>query len=165
MAERSSERFAGVDAALTGGPGAALWRASNMWRRRQKAVLDPLGLTPVQFLLLSGLAELSRRDRPVTQADLARRCGADAMMVSQVVRQLERAGLVRRESHPGDSRAFALLLSAPGGVLVKRAAPDVVRAEAAFFAPLRQDAEAFAGALRLLTGEKPRRRVKAGHRG
>jgi DNA-binding MarR family transcriptional regulator len=164
MVERSGGRFAEWNAALAGGPGAALWRASNLWRRRQKAMLDSFGLTPVQFLLLSGLAESTRRDRPVTQADLARRCGADAMMVSQVLRQLERARLVRRDSHPGDSRAFALMPTAKGRALAQRAAPAVERSETAFFATLGPDAEAFVGALRLLAGEKPRRRVKAGHR-
>lgn len=164
MVERTGERFAGEHAALAGGPGAALWRASNLWQRQQNAVLDSLGLTPVQFLLLSGLAELTPRNRPVTQADLARRCGADAMMVSQVLRELERARLVRRDSHPGDSRAFALTPTAKGRALARRAAPVVERSENAFFATLGPDAEAFAGALRLLAGEKPRRRVKAGHR-
>ena len=164
MVDQSSERFVGEHAALAGGAGAALWRASNLWQQRQKAVLDSFSLTPVQFLLLSGLAGLSGRDRPVTQALLSRRCGADAMMVSQVVRQLERGGLVRRDTHPGDSRAFALALSVKGRALANRAAPEVERAETAFFAALRDDAEAFAGALRLLTGEKPRRRVQAVHR-
>ena len=164
MVERSGGRFAEANAALAGGPGAALWRAGNLWQRRQKAALDSFGLTPVQFLLLTGLAELSGRDRPVTQALLSRRCGADAMMVSQVLRQLERNGLVRRDTHPGDSRAFALVLSAEGRALAHRAAPAVERAETAFFAALRHDAEAFAVALRLLAGEKPRRRVQAVHR-
>ena len=146
------------------GAGAALWRAGNMWRRRQNAALRPCGLTPVQYLLLAGIIDLSGRSGPVTQANLARRCGADAMMTSQVVRALERGGLVRRAANSGDARSVALALTAKGRKQLERAAPAVARAEADFFAALGPDAEAFAGALHLLAGVKPRRRVPAGHR-
>ena len=144
------------------GAGAALWRASNLWRRRQNAALRPCGLSPVQYLLLAGIVDLSGRDGPVTQATLARRCGADAMMTSQVVRTMERAGLVRRAANSSDARSVALALTAKGRKIFERATPAITRAEAEFFAALGLDAEAFAGALLLLAGEKPRRRVPAG---
>lgn len=143
------------------GAGAALWRAGNIWRRRQNAALRPCGLSPVQYLLLAGIVDLSGRNGPVTQATLARHCGADAMMTSQVTRALERAGLVRRDANEADARAFALAPTAQGRKLAGRAAPAMARAEADFFAALGPDAEAFAGALQLLAGEKPRRRVPA----
>lgn len=144
----------------SGGPGAALWRAANLWRRRQRAALEGFGVTPSQFLLLQGLAEHAAR-HVVTQAALAQRCGADVMMTSQLVRDLERMNLVRREAHPTDSRAVALGLTARGRQCVDRASPAVAAAEQAFFGALGADLEAFAGALRLLGGEKPRRRVGA----
>ncbi len=147
----------------SGGPGAALWRASNLWRRRQRAALEGFGVTPSQFLLLQGLAERGAR-HAVTQAALAQHCGADAMMTSQLVRELERLALVRREAHPSDSRAVALALTTRGRQRLDRAAPAMAAAERAFFAALGADLEAFAGALRLLGGEKPRRRVGAGAR-
>jgi len=147
----------------SGGSGAALWRAANLWRRRQRAALKGASLTPSQFLLLQGLAE--RGDRQVvTQAALAQHCGADVMMTSQLVRQLERLGLVRRDAHPSDSRAMAIGLTDRGRQRLHRAAPAMAAAERAFFGALGADAEAFAGALRLLGGEKPRRRVGAATR-
>jgi DNA-binding MarR family transcriptional regulator len=147
----------------SGGPGAALWRAANLWRRRQRAALEGFGVTPSQFLLLQGLAGHAAR-HAVTQAALAQHCGADVMMTSQLVRELERMGLVRREAHPSDSRAMALGLTDRGRRRLDRASPALAAAEQAYFGALGADVEAFTGALRLLGGEKPRRRVGAGAR-
>ena len=147
----------------SGGPGAALWRAANLWRRQQRAALQGAGLTPSQFLLLQGLADQPGRPA-VTQSALAHHCGADAMMTSQLVRELERMGLVRRADHPSDSRAVALGLTDRGRQCLDRASPAMAAAEQAFFGALGTDVAAFTGALRLLAGEKPRRRVGAGAR-
>jgi DNA-binding MarR family transcriptional regulator len=145
-----------------GGAGAALWRAANRWQRLQREQLEPFRLTPVQFLLLSGLDELSER-APVTQADLAVHCGVDGMTTSQQVRELERKRLVRRDPHARDGRAMTIAPTRQGRQLLNRASPAVAEAEKAFFGALGPDAEAFAVALRLLAGEKPRHRVAAGH--
>jgi len=153
----------GTQGPKSGGPGAALWRAANLWRRQQRVALQESGLTPSQFLLLQGLADRAAR-QAVTQAALAQHCGADVMMTSQLLRELERMKLVRREAHPSDSRAVALGLTDRGRQRLDRASPAVTAAEQAFFAALGADADAFAGALRLLGGEKPRRRVGAGTR-
>lgn len=139
-----------------------MWRAANLWQRRQKTMLAEHGLTPAQYLLLDGLAALDAA-RPVTQAMVARHCGADTMMTSQLVRELERKALVLRRAHPEDSRAVALALTGEGQARLEQASPAVAAAEAAFFGALGADAPAFGDALRLLTGEKPRRRVAAGH--
>jgi DNA-binding MarR family transcriptional regulator len=145
-----------------GGPGAALWRAANRWQRHQRELLEPFRLTPVQYLLLSGLEELSDRGQ-VTQADLAVHCGVDGMTTSQQIRELERKRLVRRDPHARDGRAVAIAPTRQGRQLLNRASPAVAEAEKAFFGALGPDAEAFAVALRLLAGEKPRHRVAAGH--
>lgn len=145
-----------------GVPGYLLWRVANMWQKRMRAVLAPFGVTPVQYLLLAALAEaLETGDGAVKQSALSRATGADAMMTSQVLRALEKAGLVVRTAHEGDGRAIAVTLAEAGLDLVARAAGPVAAADAAFHAPLGADAPAFADALRLLTGVRPRRRVKA----
>lgn len=145
---------------LLDGPGAALWRAANLWQRREREALASHGLTPVQFLLLAGIGELQAAG-PVTQVALAGHCGADVMMVSQVLRQMERSGLARREGHPADSRARVLTLTGQGRRALERATPAVAEAQRMFFGILGADAEAFTGALGLLAGQKPRRRVAA----
>ncbi len=143
-----------------GGPGAALWRAANRWQRVQRDLLEPFHLTPVQFLLLSGLDELSERQQ-VTQAELAVHTGVDGMTTSQQIREMERMKLVRRDPHARDGRAMAIAPTRQGRQLLNRASPAVAEAEKAFFGALGPDAGAFAVALRLLTGEKPRHRVAA----
>lgn len=145
-----------------GGPGAALWRASNRWQRLQRDLLEPFRLTPVQYLLLSGLDGMSDR-KQVTQADLAVHCGVDGMTTSQQIREMEQKKLVRRGPHAHDRRAVAISPTRQGRQLLNRASPALAEAEKAFFGALGPDAEAFAVALGLLIGEKPRRRVAAAH--
>jgi DNA-binding MarR family transcriptional regulator len=143
-----------------GGPGAALWRAANRWQRLQRDLLEPFHLTPVQYLLLSGLDGMTGRD-PVYQAELAMHCGVDGMSTSQQARELEQKGLVRRGPHPGDRRALSISPTEQGRQLVNRVAPAMAEAERSFFAVLGSNAEAFALALALLNGEKPRHRIAA----
>ena len=149
-----------------GGParstGYLLWHVVNLWQRRQKQVLAPFQLTPVQYLLLAGLRDLQATgDRTVTQTVLARHCRTDPMMTSQVLRVLEKQGYVTRRMHDGDGRAVAVAASAAGESLVHQAADAVDDAERAFFEALGPDVTAFGDALTLLTGERPRRRVPA----
>lgn len=149
-----------------GGParttGYLLWQVVNLWQRRQKQVLAPFDLTPVQYLLLAGLRDLSiAGDTAVTQTVLARHCRTDPMMTSQVLRVLEKQGYVARRMHDGDGRAVAVAITPDGGSLVQRAATVVDEAERSFFAALGPEVSAFGDALTLLTGERPRRRVPA----
>jgi DNA-binding MarR family transcriptional regulator len=93
----------------------------------------PLGLTQVQFLLLSGLEDLGRDGAAVGQNELARRPRIDAMMTSQVLRTLEAKGLVGRLSNPRDQRAKVLILTDEGAEAARRAAGLMVDCERLFF--------------------------------
>src|SRR5215207_4012874 len=116
-------------------PGFLLWKVTNLWQRRQRAALKSLDLTHVQFVLLAGIAWLSRDDEPVTQAGLAQHAQMDPMMTSQVVRTLERKELVRRVPHPLDSRAKSLNATSQGLELAKRAMILVEQTDEMFFSP------------------------------
>src|SRR3546814_9291829 len=39
--------------------GFLLWQVGNLWQKRQRGALAAFGLTPVQYLLLTGVAELT----------------------------------------------------------------------------------------------------------
>ena len=132
-------------------PGFLLWRMSNLWQRRQREALAPLGLTPVQLALLAGVVALSKEGTPVSQVRLARHARSDVMMTSQVLRTLQRKKLVRRAPHPTDPRANALLPSAAGRRLARQAIAALERTDSAFFAPLGGDAQRLAGMLRSLS--------------
>ncbi len=142
--------------------GYLLWRAANLWQKEMRGILAPFGVTPVQFLLLSGLHEIGPHDgEPVKQAALARHCNCDPMMTSQVLRALEKAGLIRRTAHKKDRRAHAVAITAAGSQLVNQAAGHISDADARFHNALGAQSAEFGDALRLLCGKRPRRRVKA----
>lgn len=131
-------------------PGLMLWRVTNRWQAAMRAALAPHELTHVQYVLLASLTWLADREpeRLITQVDLAGFASTDPMMTSQVLRSLERAGLVERLPHPTDGRARVLRATPEGAAAARRATADVEAADAAFFAGV--DAAAFAAQLAAL---------------
>lgn len=142
--------------------GYLLWQAANLWQKEIRGVLAPFDVTPVQFLLLSGLHEIDPSNgEPVKQAALARHCDCDPMMTSQVLRALEKTGLIRRTAHKKDRRAHAIAITETGRGVVSQATARIRDADARFHEALGVQSAEFGDALRLLCGKRPRRRVKA----
>jgi DNA-binding MarR family transcriptional regulator len=122
--------------------GWALWRASLAWQRRLRAILEPLGLTHGQFVVLAVTWWLTaHRGGPPTQRQVADHAGTDAMTTSQIVRRLHHAGHLHRQHDPEDGRARRLSLSPQGRDLLAAALPAVESVDAAFFAPLGEHEE------------------------
>jgi DNA-binding MarR family transcriptional regulator len=134
--------------------GLLLWQVANRWQAAQRAALKPFGLTHVQFVLLSSLAWLGP-DGPVTQRQLADHAGTDPMMTSQVVRALERRGLLVRAAHRADARAWSLSVTAPGLLLANRAIVVVEACDEAFFRTLGRSKTTFTRALATLVPDPP----------
>jgi DNA-binding MarR family transcriptional regulator len=113
-------------------------------------------LTHVQYVLLASLVWMQVHDpeRTITQAELADFAATDRMMTSQVLRALEAKQLVRREHHPNDGRARALVATAAGITAAQRATTDVEAADAAFFAPLGEKTPGFVAELALLAARQ-----------
>src|SRR5687768_950306 len=65
-----------------------------------RPVLEPLGLTHPQYLVMLALWE----DSPVTVRRLGRLISLEPATLSPLLKRLEAAGLVRRERHPDDDR-------------------------------------------------------------
>jgi DNA-binding MarR family transcriptional regulator len=114
-------------------PGFLLWHATLRWQRRVAAALAPLDLTHVQFVLLASTWWLNERGERPNQVALAEFSGADVKMTSQVIRSLERKGLVERDVDPADTRARRLRVTSRGVRLAPRAITAVERVDAAFF--------------------------------
>lgn len=131
--------------------GFLLGQATNLWQRRQRRALAPLGLTPAQFFLLAGVVWLTRDGQPITQRALARHVRTDVMMTSQIVRALHARKLIRRADHPKDSRAHALLPSAAGRKLARAAAFEMKAAEDDFLDAIGGDGTRLRGLLSALT--------------
>lgn len=114
-------------------PGFLLWRASLRWQRAVAAALAPLDLTPVQYILLTGLRRLEARGEEPNQAELAGYAGIDVKTVSQALRKLEHKRLLTREVDRTDIRARLLRTTAAGAGLSAAAVRVVEAADAAFF--------------------------------
>ncbi len=117
-------------------PGFLLWHATLRWQRGVAAALAPLDLTHVQFVLLACTWWLNRQGEHPTQVRLASQAGTDIKMTSQVVRSLEKKGLVERDVDPADTRARRLRVTRRGARLAPRAIAVVEAVDAEFFAEL-----------------------------
>lgn len=139
-------RFAGGPA---DSPGFLLWHATLGWQRRITAVLQPLGLTHVQFVLLACAWWLDQRGDAPNQQALARQAGTDVKMTSQVLRKLEAKGLLQRSVDPHDSRAKRLRVTPAGAELARQAVTVVERVDAEVFG---EDSSALLAVLERLAG-------------
>jgi DNA-binding MarR family transcriptional regulator len=92
--------------------GYLLYQSASLWRCQMNARLSAIGLTYIQFVFLIGLAWLTRNGEGITQKDLGRYCKASRALTSQVIRLLERNGLIiqavmQQRTHLADDRATA----------------------------------------------------------
>jgi DNA-binding MarR family transcriptional regulator len=114
-------------------PGFLLWHATLRWQRGVVEALAPLGLTHVQFVLLACTWWLNQQGEQPSQIALAEFAGTDVKMTSQVVRSLERKGLVKREVDQADTRARRLRVTPRGKRLAPGAIAAVEQVDEAFF--------------------------------
>jgi DNA-binding MarR family transcriptional regulator len=121
-------------------PGFLLWHATLRWQRDISQALTPLGLTHVQFVLLACTWWLNQQGQHPSQIALAEFAGTDVKMTSQVVRSLERKGLVEREVDRTDTRARRLRVTRRGVRLAPRAIAVVEQVDAGFFDEVRPEA-------------------------
>ncbi|CAN5424834.1 MarR family transcriptional regulator [soil metagenome] len=127
--------------------GFLLWQAGNAWQRKVKSVLDPVGITHVQYLLLDSLKFLGAIKHPVSQVTLSRVAGTDVMMTSKVIRVLEKKKMVRRKSNKDDGRVFLLELTKEGSKSLAEAKKRLTKSEANFFSGLELNLEKFSKCL------------------
>jgi DNA-binding MarR family transcriptional regulator len=111
-----------------------LWHATLRWQRRVAEALRSLDLTHVQFVLLACTWWLNDQGDEPSQVALAEHAGTDTKMTSQVVRSLERKGLLERAVDESDTRARRLRVTKRGARLAPRAIAVVEAVDAAFFA-------------------------------
>jgi DNA-binding MarR family transcriptional regulator len=114
-------------------PGFLLWHATLRWQRDIARALAPLGLTHVQFVLLACTWWLNQQGQDPSQVALATFAGTDVKMTSQVVRSLERKGLLERAVDTADTRARRLRVTRQGARLAPRAIAAVERVDGDFF--------------------------------
>jgi len=114
-------------------PGFLLWHATLRWQRGIARALAPLDLTHVQFELLACTWWLNEQGERPSQIALAAQAGTDIKMTSQVLRSLERKGLIEREVDTADARARRVRVTKGGARLAPRAIAVVEQVDSEFF--------------------------------
>jgi DNA-binding MarR family transcriptional regulator len=101
----------------------ALYTATRAVTARYRPLLDELGVTYPQYLVLLALWERDER----TVKDLGAALRLDSSTLSPLLKRLEAAGLVSRERRSDDERSVVVRLTNPGAALRERAAPIPAR--------------------------------------
>lgn len=137
-----------------------LHRCGCILRRRLDETLDPLGLTVRHYGIL---ATVSLRG-PLTQHAIAESLGVDPATMVGLVDELERMELLVRGQHPGDRRAHAVSLTAPGRRLLRKAERLVAVETERFLKPLpgAEQRDLHRMLARLLAGAEETARSPAG---
>lgn len=156
------------DAAVGGGVavppesllGYRLWQASHLWQRQVGRQLKPLGLTPVQYVLLAAANRLVSLGEAPSQIRIADYTGIEKMMVSKNLRALAAAGYVSRTACEEDRRVVEVRLTRAGKDVLQRAFAAARVAHDSFFCFLGQDRKRMNALLRLLIhGYRDQRRA------
>lgn len=137
--------------------GFLLWQVTTVWQRQLNAMLKPLGLTHIQFVLLTTTAWLRSGKEPVTQVVLSKQTKIQEMLISQVIRRLVSKGLMQRVEHPTDTRAKAISLTKKGAAIVQKAIPQVEKADNDFFQLDKRNLHQFINVLQELAQKKEKR--------
>ncbi len=96
----------------------ALYSASLAMTKLYKPLLEPLGLTYPQYLVMLVLWQ----DDGITVSQLGERLSLDSGTLTPLLKRLESAGLLQRLRDDADERRVRLQLSAAGRKLRQRAA-------------------------------------------
>ena len=96
----------------------ALYSASLAMTKLYKPLLDPIGLTYPQYLVMLVLWQ----GDGVTVSELGRRLTLDSGTLTPLLKRLETAGLLARRRDAADERRVRLHLTPAGNALKRRAA-------------------------------------------
>lgn len=127
--------------------GYLLWQTTMQWQKQMNRALDEVGLTHTQFVILIALAWLSRSSKNVTQKEIAEHSKTDRMMVSKILRNLQKKELIERKEHETDTRAKCVFLTEKGVEILQKAIRIKTQANELFFENLT-DKQQFAEQLK-----------------
>jgi DNA-binding MarR family transcriptional regulator len=96
----------------------ALYTASRAMTARYRPVLEPLGLTYPQYLVMMVLWQ----EGPTTVGGIGARIHLESSTLSPLIKRLEALGLVRRQRDTVDERTVRVQLTGQGAAMEERAA-------------------------------------------
>lgn len=97
----------------------ALYSATQAMQQVYRPLLDPLGLTYPQYLVLTALWTV---DEGLTVGGIGQRIGLDSSTLTPLLKRMEAAGLVARSRNPDDERQVRVSLTPEGQAMEARAA-------------------------------------------
>ncbi len=121
--------------------GFLLWKVNNLWQREIKKSLKKYNLTHTQFVVLASTVWLSKNNSNVTQVEIANQIEIDKMMTSNVLRTLEKNGLLKRKEHKTDTRAKIIKPTKNGIDILQKAIKEVEKFDSRFFGKINNIAE------------------------
>lgn len=89
-------------------------RAETVIRSGLESCLQPLSVTPAQYVTLALLSEKAEQ----SSADLARRAGIAPQSISETIASLERKGLIERRENPEHRRILSTRLTDAGAKIL-----------------------------------------------
>jgi DNA-binding MarR family transcriptional regulator len=135
---------------LTQSPTYYLKQVMHRMQKNMRESLVDFDLTNTQFTLLMGLMVLTQKNKCVTQMDLAKFLKLDKMMVSEVLRTLEKKGYIIRVNNPNDKRAKSLIVTDKGVKVNEIALEKALAIDEQFFSALGDDKDEFIRMLKKL---------------
>lgn len=132
LATRQIVRKSRPEGRPTGRVGQLLFVVQQAAQALAAEQLEPLGLSPRAWGVLSTLAESG----PLTQIELATTMSIDRTAMVYLIDELEEQALVERVRHPQDRRAFLIHLTVGGQDIQRRAAAALAGAAQTLLTPL-----------------------------
>lgn len=135
--------------------GFLIWQVTSLWQRSLNKILKKYKLTHAQFVVLASSAWLGRNSSHVTQAQIATYAKMDKMLVSNVVRMLEKKKLITRFESKKDTRAKLVVLTPVGFKILAPALNEVENFDRQFFGKLDKALKNFnSGLVKLIQENK-----------
>ncbi|MEN8790405.1 MAG: MarR family transcriptional regulator [Flavobacteriaceae bacterium] len=121
--------------------GYLLWQATMLWQRQMNRALDEIHLTHTQFVIMIALGWLLKSSKSVTQKEIAVQSSTDSMMVSKILRTLQKNELVERKEHETDTRAKCVSLTRKGIHTLQQAIEIIYRVNDSYFGKLSNESQ------------------------
>jgi DNA-binding MarR family transcriptional regulator len=121
--------------------GYLLWQVSMQWQLKMNRALEIEGITFTQFVVMAALHWLSQSQKIVVQVEIANHANIDKMMLSKILRHLEKEGMVKRTASETDTRAKEIEMTKKGIELFKKANKIVEKIDQKFFSKMEEKEE------------------------
>tara|TARA_R110002033_G_scaffold170646_3_gene213664 strand:+ start:616 stop:1071 length:456 start_codon:yes stop_codon:yes gene_type:complete len=119
--------------------GYLLWQTTMIWQRKMNRLLNKIDLTHTQFVILASLGWLSQNQNGISQKDIADNSKTDRMMVSKILRTLQKKEYVIRQENEKDTRSKLVFLTEKGIIKLQEALKQVEITDNKFFSKIEKD--------------------------